>query len=300
PAPPARPPPAPPRALNPPRHTAVAARQDALQQAALDIVLLDLNRADLAALAHVVSGPAQVLARLHAVPLIRRVRLGHKVRHRRRHLAIAPGHLATDAGDLLRHVDDPVEIDLALAGQAAHEIELDALPAILERFAAANVEILILDLLADLFAHVVAGHFRRQRQAALACPRHQLRHAAELVVDTQAWQRHVDPERSEHLVHTMNQLLEVRVIAGAQAQQANFVVAGILVALQRRLDDRLDRADAQWSLDDSRLAETTLPGTATHDLDGNAVVWCLHERDDRPRRERNVVEVLGNRASHDF
>ena len=101
-------------------------------------------------------------------------------------------------------------------------------------------------------------------------------------------------------MHALDQLLEVGIIAGAQAEQADLVVAGVAVALEGRLHDGFDRADAQRPLDDGRLTEAALPGTAAHDLDGDAVVRRLHERDDRPRRQRDVVEVLLDGAGHDL
>ena len=44
----------------------------------------------------------------------------------------------------------------------------------------------------------------------LRTPLHQLRQRAQLVVDAQARQRDVDAQRREHLVHPLDQLLEVR------------------------------------------------------------------------------------------
>ena len=65
------------------------------------------------------------------------------------------------------------------------------------------------------------------------------------------------------------------IVAGAEAEQADLVVAGVAVAFQGGLHDGLDRADAQRPLDDGRLAEAALPGAAAHDLDGDAVVRRL-------------------------
>src|SRR5207245_2326002 len=111
-------------------HAAVAARQDALEQAALDVVLLDAHRLDAATASHVLPRPLQVVARLHAVPLVGRVRLGDEVRYRGGDLEVAATHLLADLGDVLGHVDDAVEIDLAFPRQADEEIELHLLPAV--------------------------------------------------------------------------------------------------------------------------------------------------------------------------
>ncbi len=83
----------------------------------------------------------EVLAPLHAVPLIRRVGLRHEVRHAGGHLGKSAAHFAADLGDRFRHVDDAVEIDLPLAGQAAHEIQLHFVEAVGERCAAAFEQI---------------------------------------------------------------------------------------------------------------------------------------------------------------
>ena len=93
--------------------------------------------------------------------------LGTKFDTDGRHLDVAAADFLADGRDVLGHVHDAVQVDRTLAGQAAQEIQLDALPAVLERLPAAFVQVVVLDLLADLLAHVVAGHFGRQRQAAL-------------------------------------------------------------------------------------------------------------------------------------
>ena len=103
---------------------------------------------------------------LHAVPLVGRVRLGDEVGDAGRDLGVPAGDVLADPGDRLGHLDDAVEVGGALAGQAAHEVELDLPPAAAERLGAAFVEVLVVDRLADLLAHVVAGDLGRQRQAA--------------------------------------------------------------------------------------------------------------------------------------
>src|SRR5262249_4289022 len=101
-------------------------------------------------------------------------------------------------------------------------------------------------------------------------------------------------------VHPLHELLELRVITRAEAQETDLVVPRVPVALQGRLDDCLDRACAERPLDDRGLAEAALPGTPTHDLDRDPIVRGLDEWHDRPGRERDGVKILGNRASHDF
>src|SRR5438105_11233585 len=141
---------------------------------------------------------------------------------------------------------------------------------------------------------------KKKRQAGLAHPLHQLWQRAELVVDAQARQRDVNAQRREHLVHPLDQLLEVRVVAGAEAEEADLVVTRVAVAFEGRLHDRLDGAHAQGPFDDGRLAEAALPRAAAHDLDGDAVVRGLDVGDDRSGRQRDGVEVLVDRAGQDL
>src|SRR5262249_41709338 len=83
----------------------------------------------------------------------------------------------------------------------------------------------------------------------------------------------------------------MRVVARGEGEQADLVVAGGLVALERSLDESLDRAIPQRALDDRALAEPALPGTAAHDLDGDPVVSRLNERNDRPGRQGDPLQV---------
>ena len=108
--------------------------------------------------------PVEVVAGLHPVPLIGRVRLGDEVRDAGGDVGVAAGDLLADPGDGLGHLDDAVEVGGAFAGEAAHEVELDLPPAAAERLGAAVVQVLVVDGLADLFAHVVARDFRSERQ----------------------------------------------------------------------------------------------------------------------------------------
>src|SRR5262249_2065879 len=100
----------------------------------------------------------------------------------------------------------------------------------------------------------------------------------------QARERDLHPQRREHLAHARHQLLEMRVVAGGEREQTDLVVAGCVVTLQGGLNDRFNGAVPEWPLDDATLAEPALPGAAVDDLDGNPVVGCLDEWDDRPSR----------------
>src|SRR5271165_5577983 len=142
--------PAPPGLLDRGGDPAVAARQDPLQQAALDVVNLDCYRPQIDPRPKVPVGPLEILARLHAVPLVGRVRLGYEVGDGGRDLGVATGDLLADPRDGLGHRDDPVEIGLALAGEPAHEVKLDLAPAPPERLGTAFIKIFVVDRLADL------------------------------------------------------------------------------------------------------------------------------------------------------
>src|ERR1019366_3216072 len=67
---------------------------------------------------------------------------------------------------------------------------------------------------------------------------------------------------------------------------------GVVIAVEGRLHDGLDRADSQGPFDNGRLTESALPGTATHDFEGDAIVRRVHEWHDRARRQWDRVEIL--------
>src|SRR5262249_61925755 len=90
PPPPRGPPPPPPPPPGPP--PPVAARQNPLQQARLHVVLLDVHRLQPHPLPQPPPGLVEVLARLHRVPLVRRVRLQERRWHPRPHHAGAARH----------------------------------------------------------------------------------------------------------------------------------------------------------------------------------------------------------------
>ena len=98
----------------------------------------------------------------------------------------------------------------ALAGEAAHEVELDLPPAAPEGLGGAVVEVLVVDRLADLLAHVVAGDLGGQGQAAAPPLGQQRGDLLEHLGDPQARERDLDPQRREDLAHPRHQLLEVR------------------------------------------------------------------------------------------
>ena len=224
---------------------------------------------------------------LHAVPLVGRVRLGHEVGHAGRHLGVAAGDLLADPGDRLGHLDDPVEIGVALAGQAAHEVELDLAPAAPERLGAAFIQVFVVDRLADLLAHVVA----RDLGASVRPLRRPSARSAGIFLRVSVIRRLgseiFTPSGVKTSLIRVTSSSKSGIVAGREREQADLVVARVLVALERGLDDRLDRAIAERPLDHRALAEPALPGAAAHDLDGDPVVGRLDKGDDRPGRQRD-------------
>ena len=92
------------------------------------------------------------------------------------------------------------------------------------------------------------------------------------------------------------------IVAGREREQADLVVTGALVALERGLDDGLDGSIAERGLDHGALAEAALPRAPPHDLDGDAIVCGLDEGNDWPGWQRGSLEVAdharANRLGH--
>ena len=103
--------------------------------------------------------PAKVLAPLHAVPLIRRVRLGNKIGNAGRDFGIAPGLFLADFGNRFSHFDDTVQVDRALAGQSAHKVQFDAIKVSTERLATTFV-LVASSLLVSLLRKVIPKQVR--------------------------------------------------------------------------------------------------------------------------------------------
>ena len=55
--------------------------------------------------------PLKILAALHAVPLIRRMRFRHEVRDTGGDFRIAALDFLADSGNRFGHLDDPVQVD---------------------------------------------------------------------------------------------------------------------------------------------------------------------------------------------
>ena len=69
--------------------------------------------------------PLEVLAVLHAVPLIGRVSFGDEVGDAGGDSGVTAADFFADRRDRLGQVDDAVQVDRPFARQAAHEVQLD-------------------------------------------------------------------------------------------------------------------------------------------------------------------------------
>ncbi len=156
---------------------------------------------------------------------------------------------------------------------------------------AAFDQVAVLDLLANLFTHVVAGDFGGQRHAAATIAAEQNRQRAKLLVDSQARHADVHAQRLKDFVQSQHQWFKVWIVAAGKRQDADFVEASVLVALQRRVDDRVDFANSQRSFDDGALTKATKVRTATHDLDGDPVVDAFDVGNDRLGRQRDAIQI---------
>ena len=81
---------------------------------------------------HVLVGPLKILAALHSIPLVGRVRLGHEIRDAGCHLGVAPTDLFADSRYGFGHLDNTFKVHGPFAGQTTKKVELDGLIVILE------------------------------------------------------------------------------------------------------------------------------------------------------------------------
>src|SRR5205085_5843235 len=120
---------------------AIAPCQDPFQQTGLDVVLDDAHRTNTAQAAQVVPGPAQVVLGLHAIPLVRRVRLGDEVGNGGGDVDVAADRLLADLGNGFGHFHNAVEVHSPFAGPAAHDTKLQAAPRMQEADRGALVKV---------------------------------------------------------------------------------------------------------------------------------------------------------------
>ena len=102
-------------------------------------------------------------------PLERRVRLGHEARDGHRDLdAALPLDFLVAVDNFLREFCDADDVLVRLGRQPHHEVELDRLPALLERRAHRVQQVVFRHVLVDDVAQTLRARFGRKRQAALS------------------------------------------------------------------------------------------------------------------------------------
>ena len=92
--------------------------------------------------------------------------------------------------------------------------------------------------------------------------------------------------------------MHLGVIARAETEQRNLVVARAVHELLRLAQQRLLFSFAHRAIDIAGLAKPASAGAAAHDLERNAVMNDVHIRDDRLAEERRAVKVF-DRAARD-
>ena len=238
--------------------------------------------------------PLEIFAALHAVPLISRMRLGNKIRNASGYFREPSFDFATDLGDRLSHFDDPFKIDGTFAGKPAEKIEFDGFVVVFKSDSAAFVKVIVFDLFANLFAHVVAGNFRCERQASGPAVADEVCERAQLFVHAETWNGDVDPHRIEGGFHLGDEFFEVRIVAAGERQDADFVEAGIAIAFEGSVDDRFYGTNAQRTFDHGALTEAALPRTAAHDFNGDAIVHAFDVRNHWRSGKRNAIEIANH------
>ena len=269
----------PPHMLDHRAEPAVAPAGQAFGQGGRGVVPLELHA----------PGPAQVVAQQADLapqlcggvlpePLERGERLGHEAadghRHRRRpHMAPAQSHAV--AGQL----GDSKRVLVGLGGQASEEVELHPAPPLRVGRLHRRVEVVLGDELVDHLAHPPAARLGGEREPGAAGPLDLSRDAYRESVDAQAGQRHRDLAAAGVVDRGGDDLLDAAEVGGAQRGEGHLVVAGSAQALAHHGAHLLGGALAHRPGDHPGLAEAAAPGASPEDLDVEAIVYHLGERD---------------------
>ena len=151
-----------PRLLDEPVAARPAARQGGLDERGRDVVEADAHAAG--------HGIAQQLLPLtqhrlagERLELKRRVRLGHVRGHRERKARAAAGDLLGETRGRAGHAGDAGDIGVGLAGQADHEVQLEAGEAAAEGGAHGLLELRVVDALVDGVAQLLGARLRGER-----------------------------------------------------------------------------------------------------------------------------------------
>ena len=287
----------PPRGLDHACEATVAPGENAFEEASLGSVELQRH----GAIAHSGAQPAldfqHTLQGDHGLPLERRMGLGHKWGDGHVDLSPSAKGLAC-LGHSLGDVHDPVQVLVGLGGQPDHEVELDQPPALSERLLAAAEQVSLLDVLVDDRAQAVSRGLRRYGERAFAHVLQQRGQGGELVVHPQGRQCHVHVMWGKFLLHPLDELGQVGVVAAGQRVQRDLVVASVCVGLLCQLEQPIRGPRPCRALGHAGLAEPTALCASAEDLDANAVVHCLDVGHDGVCGEVGRVKVVNPRGHH--
>jgi hypothetical protein len=284
---------------------AIAAREDTLEHALLRLVHFEI---DARALGRAVEQALLALdlgQGVHRAPLKRRVGLGHVRAHAdgdagravRDHRAFFGrfAHLAHRAFALVERafarLDDAADVFVLLGGQADHEVELHAVPALAEDALGRLEQLLLGDVLVDDVAHPLRPCLGREREARGA----DLAHLVEEIFFEAVGAERRDAERDalgRELRHDLlDERRDTRRIGRRERGQRDLVLAGFFDGLDHGADDLLGIALADGAIDVARLAKAAAFGAATGDLDRHTIEDGLGAADRALRRKRVVFEI---------
>ena len=71
------------------------------------------------------------------------------------------------------------------------------------------------------------------------------------------------------------------IVTTGKRKDGDLIEPGVAVALQRAVDDRLDRAKTHGPLDHRALTEAALPWAAAHNLNRDTIVYGFDEGNNR-------------------
>ena len=190
------------------------------------------------------------------------------------------------------------QILLRLRRQPHHEVELHAVPTVLEGRLEGRVYRLVGDALVYHVAQPLRPGLGREGQAALA---HRLKPRGEADregVDAQARQRKLYLVVRQHRREALERLRDSAPVAGREREQADLLPAGLV---EQRLDLLADRgrgAFAHGAVYHSGLAEAAAARAALEDLHRDAVVDDAGVRHYHRSVEEILVEILDYPAAH--
>src|SRR6185436_5347728 len=149
------------------------------------------------------------------------------------------------------------EILLGLRGEAEHEIELEAPPSEAEDQFGCLYELLFAVLLLNDVTEPLGPCFRRERESGFADALDLGQDVRIQRIDPRRRQRDRDPGRCQAVHQLREQGVDAAVVAGAEREQGDLVVAALLEELLGVSEERLRIALAERTIDVARLTEAT-------------------------------------------